>query len=147
MIRLPRRLALWGGAAAVAAGGFAFMASNTVLASSAGEGAGPVSGYIVSHQSYSFVNNTTGKATLAAVKFLLTSASSTSNAAVQPANVQAYPQAPGTARPWGKSLDCTLTGTWTMNTTGQGQGTYSCTFAPVVYPVATLVSLDVEANQ
>lgn len=44
---IPRKLLLLGGAAAIAAGGFAFMASNSVAASSAGEGAGAVSGYTV----------------------------------------------------------------------------------------------------
>ena len=55
MIRLPRRLAIWGGAAAVAVGGFAFMASNSVGASYAGEGSQAVSGYTVYDVTYSGV--------------------------------------------------------------------------------------------
>lgn len=52
---LPRRLVLWGGAAVVASAGFAFMASNTVGQSFAGEGANQVSGYSVSDIVYSGV--------------------------------------------------------------------------------------------
>lgn len=52
MRRLPRRLALWGGAAAIAGGGFAFMASNVLTASGAGEGSAPVTGYTVSNVTY-----------------------------------------------------------------------------------------------
>jgi hypothetical protein len=52
MRRLSRRLALWGGAAAIAGGGFAFMANNAVATSSAGEGVGAVTGYTVSAITY-----------------------------------------------------------------------------------------------
>ena len=54
---VPRRLFLWGGAAAIASAGFAFMAANTVDASSAGEGTGTVSGYTVSGISYTPIDN------------------------------------------------------------------------------------------
>jgi hypothetical protein len=52
MKKLPRRLLMWGGAAAIATAGFAYMASNSVAASSAGEGVGPVTGYQVSNTTY-----------------------------------------------------------------------------------------------
>lgn len=52
---LSRRLFMWGGAAVVASAGFAFMASNTVGQSYAGEGANQVSGYTVSNIEYSGV--------------------------------------------------------------------------------------------
>ena len=55
MKRLPRRLALWGGAVAIAGGGFAFMANNAVSASSAGEGFNNISGYTVSGITYNDV--------------------------------------------------------------------------------------------
>ena len=55
MRRLSRRLALWGGAAAIAGGGFAFMASNTVHTSYVGDSAGVVSGYTVYTIGYSGV--------------------------------------------------------------------------------------------
>ena len=60
MIRLPRKLFVWGGAAVIAASGFAFMASNSVGASYAGEGSNSVSGYTVSHVVYSGVTTTGG---------------------------------------------------------------------------------------
>ena len=57
---LPRRLLMWGGAAVVASAGFAFMASNTVGQSFAGEGANNVSGYAVSDIVYSGVSGSGG---------------------------------------------------------------------------------------
>lgn len=55
MAIVPRRLFMWGGAVAVAASGFAYMASNSVASSNAGEGSQQVSGYTVSNISYSGV--------------------------------------------------------------------------------------------
>jgi hypothetical protein len=49
---LPRRLLLLGGAVAIAAGGFAYMASNTIAQSNAGEGANLVTGYVVTNITY-----------------------------------------------------------------------------------------------
>ena len=49
---LPRRLLVLGGAVAIAAGGFAYMASNAVGASNAGQGTGTVSGYSVTDITY-----------------------------------------------------------------------------------------------
>ena len=57
---LPRRLLLFGGAAALAAGGFAFMASNTVGQSYSGEGSAAVSGYNVYDVVYSGVTSPGG---------------------------------------------------------------------------------------
>lgn len=49
MRRIPRKLAMWGGAAALAGAGFAFMASNTFTNHpSAGVGTTSISGYTVS---------------------------------------------------------------------------------------------------
>lgn len=57
MIRVPRRLLMWGGAAVAASAGFAFMASNAVDASNAGTGPGVVSGYNISAIHYNLVTN------------------------------------------------------------------------------------------
>jgi hypothetical protein len=46
-----------GGALAIAGGGYAFMASNTVAATNAGVGQGAISGYDVSAVSYNLVTN------------------------------------------------------------------------------------------
>jgi hypothetical protein len=53
----PRRLLMLGGALAIAGGGYAFMASNTVAATNAGVGQGAISGYDVSAVSYNLVTN------------------------------------------------------------------------------------------
>lgn len=60
-MRLPRRLALWGGAAAFAAGGFAFMASNVFTGPNFAAGAGTetVSGYTISTQTFTACGTTT----------------------------------------------------------------------------------------
>lgn len=81
MGRLTRRIALWGGAAAVASGGFAFMASNSVAASKAGTGAGVVSGYNVSTVHYALVTqpDVPGGSYIQQVSFTLTSAATAGN--------------------------------------------------------------------
>jgi hypothetical protein len=60
MKTLTRRLIMWGGAAAIASAGFAYMASNTVDASSAGVGSGSISGYHAMNVHYAGVPNTEG---------------------------------------------------------------------------------------
>lgn len=153
MGRLPRRLALWGGAAAIAGGGFAFMASNNVLASSAGEGAGAVSGYTVSNQTYTTqVKYTPGAGrTLTFVKsvtFTLTTKSTTPNATGAPklSNMNVYAVNFSTTTPWGHQAGyCSTTG-WAHDATGHGYGTFTCTFTPLP-PVATVHKLDVSAAQ
>lgn len=155
MKRLPRRLALWGGAAAIAGGGFAFMAGNTVLASSAGTGAGTVSGYRVTNQAYTVQNRyvipgTTSSAAGAFIKsitFHLTAQSGTPNARVSPTNVLAYPLNSSGFTQWGHTTSCTVTA-WTSTA---GAGTVFCTIATTTNasqpPVATFDGLRVEANQ
>lgn len=151
MTRLPRRLALWGGAAAIAGGGFAFMASNNVLTSSAGDGAGHVTGYTVTNQAYTIANRlaiagTTGSATayLSGVTFTLAANSATANAHKQPpnTNILVYPENKTGGRPWGHGGYCSVN-TWT---TSAGTGNVTCTFSPQP-PVATVFKLDVEASQ
>jgi len=57
MNRLVRRVAIPGAAAVViATGGFAFMASNSVASSYAGQGTASISGYNVSHIHYTLKN-------------------------------------------------------------------------------------------
>jgi hypothetical protein len=156
MSRVPRRLLLWGGAAAIAAGGFAFMASNTVGTSSAGEGAGAVTGYAVSNISYTVDNTyyTTGhNAAYTAVTFKLTSLSATGSADGPPKDVNVYPEHSTGMRTWGHQTgNCTLSTPpgWVIALfgphAGTGSGTYTCNFNPAV-PAATLGKLDVEANQ
>jgi hypothetical protein len=140
-------LFLWGGAAAIASAGFAFMAANTVDASSAGEGTGTVSGYTVSGISYTPIDNVyyTGSYYAAAegVTFTLTSAG-TGSAATQPTNVDVYPLDLSGNREWGHDNGCSIVGSWTVTTTGTG--TYHCDFAPEV-PIAEIGQLAVEANQ
>jgi hypothetical protein len=48
---------MWGGAAALASAGFAFMATNAVAGSNAGTGPGVVSGYDISNVHYALVTN------------------------------------------------------------------------------------------
>lgn len=60
MRRLPRRLAIWGGAATLAGAGFALMASNTFTAHpGAGAGTVSVSGYVISAPVLTGCNATT----------------------------------------------------------------------------------------
>jgi hypothetical protein len=59
MRRIFRRLALWGGAAAVVAGGFAFMDSNAVGNASLGAGTDSATGYTVTTISWHSAELTT----------------------------------------------------------------------------------------
>lgn len=90
MARLPRKLALWGGAGAVAAAGFAFMASNSVPVSGAGDSAATVTGYYVG--SITYTENAApgiGASNIAKVQFNL-SRMSTTEGAPAASNVHAY---------------------------------------------------------
>ena len=151
MRMLPRRLLMWGGAAAVASAGFAFMAANTVDASSAGEGTGTVTGYHVSGISYAPVDNVYYQGNLYAaakqVTFTLTSVSTDSAANGKPADVNAYPLNLSGHIQWGHQTVCTLQAPgWQISGSNHGYGTYVCGFAPEV-PIALIGSLAVEANQ
>jgi len=53
----PRRLLMLGGAVVFAGAGFAFMAGNTVNATTAGVGVGQISGYTVSDINYTITSN------------------------------------------------------------------------------------------
>ncbi|MGC1184230.1 MAG: hypothetical protein WBA31_03640 [Candidatus Dormiibacterota bacterium] len=74
-MRIPslRLLLVAGGAVVIATAGFAYMASNTVGASSAGEGTGTVSGYTAGAPSYSidYANPTGAPYTISGVSFSL----------------------------------------------------------------------------
>lgn len=60
MRRLPRKLAMWGGATALAGAGFAFMASNTFTsAPAAGAGTVTVSGFTISSPTFTGCGTTT----------------------------------------------------------------------------------------
>lgn len=61
MKKVIRRVVIPGAAAAViGAGGFAFMASNTVAQTYAGQGSGQISGYTVSNVHYNLIDNGSG---------------------------------------------------------------------------------------
>jgi hypothetical protein len=158
MLKLPRKLLLWGGAAVVIAAGSAFMSSNTVSASSAGEGTGPVTGYTVTGITYGpacpsspvcvnevyytdgFFSAATG------VEFTLTSVATTKPGNEQPVHIQVYPLNLSDSLEWGHALSCALVGSWSAPVSGAGSGTYACQFDPVV-PIAQIGDLAVEANQ
>jgi hypothetical protein len=155
MNRTFKRLALpVGAAAALSTAGFAFMASNTVAASSAGEGQADVTGYTVSGVNYSAQQGwespsspTFNQYKVSAVKFILTSNASGGPANGMPANVNA--SLLGTAA---HTSECVISG-WTINGSGQGTGPVVCTFGnghPGVSdpPLQSQVTgLDVTANQ
>lgn len=157
MMILPRRLLFMGGAAVVAAGGFAFMASNATPASSAGEGANAVSGYTVNHIQYSAEqgwSNPLPNYSVSTVKFILTSDQAAAPANAQPAQVEAALETTGGT--W-QNLTCTIA-SWQIGTTGdyavangwatagQGWGSLICN-VPTPPMVSTVIGLDVEANQ
>lgn len=78
MKRLGRKLMVPAFGAVVAAGGFAFLASNNVGASSAGNGDASISGYTVSDISYTHIpdDRSPGYAVISSVTFTLDKAAS-----------------------------------------------------------------------
>lgn len=88
MFRLPRRFLMWGGAAVVAASGFAFMASNSVMASSAGDGSGTVTGYTAQNISYTVSKGPNAR--ISGVSFTLVANSNDASALTKPSTVSVY---------------------------------------------------------
>ena len=169
MAELSRRLIMWGGAAVVAGGGFAFMAGNTVTTNSVGEGQGAASGYSVSGITYQ-TEQGWGVAlpawSVGSVKFTLTSVATSGSGTGQPGQVMAALMGTdGSSKqiplpvPAGDATDvsCAISGAWTTIASGAnagaGTGNYSCYFgqsaagsAPTQL-VSAVTGLDVEANQ
>lgn len=147
-IPLLRLLLVGGGAAVLATAGFAYMAANTVPASSLGEGSGPVTGYTVSNITYTttFQGPAQGPPYfLATVSFTLSGANMPVqvNAAVDPGGPGGPPPPP--PGPW-VNLACHSTSSWS-----NGSGSFTCTVpsGPPGHqvPVSAINTLDVEANQ
>lgn len=145
---------MWGGAAALGVAGFAFMASNTVAASSAGQGSMSVTGYTVSEISYNGGSGyNCGSETppigvasgcqLDTVSFLLTS-NGTGPAFTNPPNFVYAGAYDSNQHGLAYADGCALQGSWDS---GSGSGTYLCTFNPTNTPIWQVASLDVEANQ
>jgi hypothetical protein len=169
-MRFPirRLLVVGGGAVILATAGFAYMASNTVQQSSAGEGLGGVSGYTVSGIQYvvdcgntstcagygdgaDYYNGSTTSqktdttnlnAAISGVTFTLAAQSTDASAKGQPTNVKVYPEDSNHTALWGHDNGCTISG-WNPST---GSGSVTCSFSPQV-PASQLMYLDVEANQ
>lgn len=143
MNRTVRKLAVPGVGVVLATAGFAFMASNTVAQSSAGQGQATVSGYTVSGINYS-AEQGWGKSTptysVSTVKFILTSVATSAPANGMPAQINAA--AMGTSA---VTSNCTATN-WTINGSGQGTSPVVCNF-PSPPNVADVTGIDVEANQ
>ena len=143
---------MWGGAAAIGASGFAFMATNVTPASSAGQGAGPVSGYVVSGIQYSAEQgwgNPLPDYTVSTVKFILTSVATQAPGNGQPSQVNATLEGL-TGVPLGNqtTASCSTT-SWSVNGSGQGSGAYVCPGSGAIQGgvlVSQIYNLDVEAN-
>jgi hypothetical protein len=150
-MRIPflKLLLVGGGAVVLATAGFAYMASNTVAASSAGEASATVTGYTVSNIQYSAEQGWGQPApsySVSTVKFILTSAANSAPGNAQPAQVQASLENVSSA--W-VNFSCSIApSSWTIGSSGQGSGSVICnesTGGPVL--VSSLSGLDVEANQ
>lgn len=150
---IPRRFLILGGALAVAAGGFAYMASNSVAASYAGEGSNAVSGYTVSNIDYTggmpfgdnpvdssgsigfdsnamVSNGLTGDGLITTVSFTL------SPDTAHWAEVQLYNQAKQVIGGGGNNNCSETAGTWTCNVTGSDNN---------AVPLSQIAWIDVEA--
>jgi hypothetical protein len=138
---------MWVGAAVLATGGFAFMASNSVAASSAGQGQAAVTGYTVSHIQYSAEQGWGLAAptySASTVKFILTANSTVAPANAEPAQVEVTLLSNGA--PVAPTVPGQVT-SWAINPithVGTGSVVATITSPPTV---ASINGLDVEANQ
>ncbi len=114
MSMLSRRLLMWGGAAAVASAGFAFMATNSVPTTYAGQGQGTISGYAVSNVHYSDATGDPASPSGWAINGVTFDLAPAGAPAI---NVHAYIQA---GSQWFDYSSCTVTGA------GSGYTQYSC---------------------
>lgn len=132
MRRIGRRLALWGGAAAVAAGGFTFTASNAVDNVSLGEGAGSATGYTVTTISWHSSQVATSFF-VTGITLVLTSKATTAPADGIPTTLQvALVLSTGVHLlvSTGSHGRCQFGATgqrWAVMRTGRGVGTLTCT--------------------
>ena len=136
-----------GMAAAISTAGFAFMASNTVAPSSAGEGAAAVTGYTASDISYSTVQcppqpAASTQTCINGVSFTLTSNATSAPANAQPKDVVVTYKSGNNDLNWSSvhAGTCHIAG-WAS----PGTGTVTCTTGQI--GVASLSNLDIEANQ
>lgn len=172
MAILPRRLLALGGAMALAGAGFAYMDTNAVSASSAGEGAAAVTGYTVSNIQWTADNaSDIGDGPMpyesaadvvpyymTGLEFTLTSKATSAPANGQPAslNVALQTDINGTigytqiaSSKTGGYHTCSISG-WVTNGNGQGTGTVKCGLiirADQIPPIADVIGIDVEAHQ
>ena len=165
-MRVPflRLLLVGGGAVVLATAGFAYMASNTIAQSSAGEGSASVSGYAATDITYNpdysggqLCQTWSGTYTcyVGEVQFTLTSKAMSAPANGAPTDVVVtllgsggtVLQTEGLVSAFDASNNwegCTLTG-WTANGSSANSGTVLCRLPQT--PVSQVVRVDVEANQ
>lgn len=164
-MRIPfgRLLLVGGGAVVLATAGFAYMASNTISASSAGEGSAAVSGYSTGAISYNpdypgsaLCQTYSGKYVcyVGEVQFSLTSDAASAPANGAPTDVvvtllhgntvlttESLVSEFDAANNW---EGCTLSG-WTSDSASANAGTVLCRVPQT--PIKDVTSVDVEANQ
>jgi hypothetical protein len=146
-IGIRKLLVLGGTTTILATAGFAYMATNTVAQSSAGQGNAPVTGYSVSGIQYSAEQGWGQQLpvySISTVKFILTSDDNSAPGNGNPAQVKGAIKVSGV---WQNLDTCNPTTTWAVNGSGQGFGGFACNVAGGAVPVVNVTGLDVEANQ
>lgn len=156
MRNLGRRLALWGGAAAIAGGGFSFTASNTVDSASVGAGTAPATGYTVTTVTWKSAKGPTGDTFwVTGVTLVLTSKAATAPADAIPTSVNVALQLttgndlPITTGAHGSCRFGTTGHAWALEGTGRGTGQLICSVevsASGEPPVTHIAGLAVEAS-
>ena len=149
MSMLSRRLLMWGGAAAVASAGFAFMASNSLAVSGAGENYQAIAGYTVSNITW---NGGSGSGCggdngcyLSTVTFNIASKAAPGTQAYENPPNMVYAAILHSGHLLANADGCTYKGT-----EGPGAWQYLCTFnpqAPYANSVNASNQLDVMASQ
>lgn len=130
-------------AAALATSGFAYMASNTVDASNAGQGSADISGYDVTNVHYTTATGGTHHK-INGVDFVLTAQAPTNGTVDYKTPTEVFVELPttssGVTSP--NQYSCSLSGTWSNNS-----GSYSCDMSAAKLAIADVSKLRVIAHQ
>lgn len=158
MRKVARQLTLWAGAAAIAGGGFAYMAANEMTSTSLGAGTGSVTGYTVTTVTWHSAPVTTATDhtyRVTGVTMVLTSKATATPATLMPTSVEvALVLSTGThlAISTGTHGSCRFGTTgqaWSVDGSGQGTGKLSCSVsiqASGEPPTTDVTGIAVEAS-
>ena len=143
----PRTFVVAAVAMLLSGGAYAFTASNTVPATTAGNGSAAISGYTVSNVTYALSSSSPGtpaSPVITGITFTLTGTSATVGATAPTVEDAVFATGSSSSADYSS-----CTGSWTKGTTGtstHGTGTYTCSNTTAPATVAEVTSLAITAS-